>query len=60
VEHRLARRFDLSTLAGADIYPASWDDAEEELEYIRPYYRELVDFFQRAAESDDALLLYIN
>jgi hypothetical protein len=53
-------QFDLSKLATADIYPASWEDAEEELEYIRPYYRDLVNFFQRAAEADDAILLYIN
>jgi hypothetical protein len=54
----LARRFDLETLQGLDIYPGIGSSTAEELDYILPYYSDLVDFFQQAAEAGDALLLF--
>jgi hypothetical protein len=56
----LARRFDLETLQGLDIYPGVGTSTAEELDCILPYYSDLVDFFQQAAEAGDAVLLFQN
>ena len=54
----LARQFDLEMLQGLDIYPGVGRSTAEELDYILPYYSDLVDFFQEAAEARDAILLF--
>lgn len=58
----LQERFDLDQLAAESIYPSIWDtaDRDEELQYLKPNYEALVQFFVQAAQSGDAILLYIN
>lgn len=56
-----AARCDFAAMNDADIYPSIWDDSPDELiEYITSYYSELVDFFNKAARENDAMVLYIN
>ena len=58
----LQQRFDLNRLAAADIYPSIWEDTDrdDELLYLQPYYQALVQFFEQAAQNNDAILLFIN
>jgi hypothetical protein len=54
-----ASRFDIGALSDANIYPDVWEDADDELAYILPFYEELRTFFQQAAQAEDAMLLYL-
>jgi len=59
-QDELISRFDLNRFRESEIYPDGWVNSNEERDYITEYYLKLVSFFQDAARSGDALLLYIN
>ena len=56
----LISRFDLNKFRKNGIYPDGWVGSDEEKNYITGYYHKLVSFFQEAAKSGNAMLLYIN
>lgn len=56
----LLAKFDAKELNDNSIYPQDWTDEEIDLQYVRNNFLRLVEFFRSAAESDNALLLYIN
>lgn len=53
-------RFDAGAAAAAEIYPQPWTGEDPEREYITRNYEELRRFYSDAAESGDAMLLYIS
>jgi hypothetical protein len=56
----LLERFDAEAMNDAEIYPQGWSDYDEDREYIKSHYLLLVEFFRRAAEEGDGLVLYLN
>jgi hypothetical protein len=56
----LAQRLDLETLQELNIYPGVGTSTADELDYILPYYSDLIDFFQEAGEVGDAIMLFQN
>jgi len=56
----LVARYDARALISAEIYPQVWEEEELDRAYILYYYRQLVDFFLKAAEAGDAMLVYLN
>jgi hypothetical protein len=53
----LLERFDAEAFNKADIYPQG---IQEDQDYIVENYKALVRFFNQAAESDDAMIIYIS
>ncbi|GAA5071614.1 YfbM family protein [Streptomyces similanensis] len=45
-------------LTGAEVYPLGWDEPGS-LEWGRPWYDGLVQFFEAAASGDDAMLVWL-
>lgn len=41
------------------IYPGIWDEGEEALNYILSFFPDIVDFFQSAAQNDQAIIFAI-
>jgi hypothetical protein len=56
----LIERFDAGSLNDAEIYPHPWSDGPDDREYISSRYLELTEFFRKAADAGDAMLLYLN
>jgi hypothetical protein len=56
----LLEKFDAQELNDNNIYPGYWTGKEIDHQYVRENFVRLVEFFRSAAQSDDALLLYIN
>lgn len=59
-KEELCSRFDVNKFRAAEIYPDGWTGSGEEMGYTLSYFEKLVSFFQDAAKSNDAMLLYIN
>jgi hypothetical protein len=57
---QLLESFDAEAMNDQGIYPQGWRDNEEDREFISGYYVQVVDFFRRAAEANDGILLYLN
>jgi len=53
-------RCDFVAMNKARIYPSNWVGSPEDLKYITSYYSGVVDFFNKAARENNAMLLYIN
>jgi hypothetical protein len=51
----LARHFDVEQMNRAGLYPATW--GADDLDYLREHYDRLVQFFDRAATANAAVLL---
>ena len=56
----LRARFDAAALAKHDIYPTIWDEGDEACDYLVEYFEQLKTFVRDAAETRDALIVYIN
>lgn len=56
----LMEKFDAHELNDNDIYPQHWTGHEVDVRYVTDNFARLVRFFQLAANSGDAMLLYIN
>lgn len=52
----LRRRFDPMELTEAGVYPNVWDESDFD-HYVGPNYASLRDFYRRAAENDQAVVL---
>lgn len=52
----LAPHFDSEEMNRAEVYPTPWG-AEDDLDYLREHYNSLVQFFDRAATANVAVLL---
>ncbi|WP_431263517.1 YfbM family protein [Roseateles chitinivorans] len=61
-EEQLSAVFDPARMTAEGIYPESiWaDEGQEALDYLLGYYPEMVDFYRRAAERGDGVLLGIS
>lgn len=55
----LLDRFDAQALNDAEVYPHGWSGSAEERNWIERSYLELTQFFRRAAEAGDAMVLYL-
>lgn len=53
-------KFDMAALNAADVYPQIWNEGQEALEYLATYFRELRDFYMKAAENGNAVITFIN
>ncbi|MFE5032861.1 YfbM family protein [Streptomyces sp. NPDC056683] len=56
---QLIKGVDPGELTSAGVYPLGWSDPGE-LEWGRHWYDGLTQFFQAAAESDDAMLVWLD
>jgi hypothetical protein len=59
-EEEFRSRFDAEKLRSAGIYPCSWDNGEDDIDYLADYYTQLVDFFRQVAEAGDAMLMWVD
>ncbi len=58
---RLAARYDPVAMQKAEIYPGIWvRDDKQALEYLLEYYRQLVDFYAKAAKHNQAIIFVID
>jgi len=55
---QLWSRFDQRTFASAEIYPEGW--SSDGKDYVLGYYEALRKFFEDAARSQDAMIVYLN
>jgi hypothetical protein len=53
-------KFDIAALGAADIYPQIWNEGQEALEYLVANFRELRDFYMKAAGNGNAVITFIN
>ena len=54
-------RFEPTAMDAAEIYPQTWTrDGKDGWEYVRHYYEQLREFYLKASERGDAVLLYVN
>ena len=60
-EEELTRRYDPVTMTALKIYPAIWEDEGSGalVDYLLPYFRQLVRFYADAAQRGDAVLQWI-
>ncbi|MFG2887756.1 YfbM family protein [Streptomyces sp. NPDC048297] len=56
---QLVSGVDLAELTSAEVYPLGWSDADS-LEWGRPWYDGLTQFFEAAARADDAMLVWLD
>jgi hypothetical protein len=56
---KLKKKYNPKKLIKKHIYPDVWDE-EEDLEYLIEYYVLLVNFYNKAAENHEAVLLYLS
>lgn len=56
----LWRRFDVTKVRAAEIYPSGWEGIDEERSYILENFEALKAFFNEAAQENEAMLLYLN
>ncbi len=57
---RLAAHYDAARMRDEEIYPSAiWDDDQGTLDYLQDNYEALVEFFDAAAESGDAIILWL-
>jgi hypothetical protein len=54
----LLEKYDAEDMNDADIYPQAWDD--DGREYIAEHFRIMKDFYQQAAENNEAVITYIS
>jgi uncharacterized protein DUF1877 len=54
----LRMRFDAKKMEAAKVYPFGWN--AEAAEWVEHAYSELRDFYRRAAEKNDAVLIWVN
>lgn len=55
---KLAAHYDPAAMMAESVYPKMWDhDPDGELEGLRWYYEEMVEFFDAVAASGDAVLM---
>ncbi len=58
---RLAGHYDAARMKAEDVYPAAiWDDDAGTVAYLKEYYEVLVEFFETAASSGEAVLLWLD
>jgi hypothetical protein len=58
---QLATHYDAARMRDEKIYPtAIWDENEDTLKYLRIHYEGLVEFFEAAATSGDAMILWLD
>jgi hypothetical protein len=50
---------DPAELTSAEVYPLGWSEANS-LEWGRPWYDGLTQFFDAAARADDAMLVWLD
>jgi len=55
----LAREYDAEAFTDAEIYPQIWDE-EDALEYLRPWYTDLVTYVGAAADEGHALVVWLS
>lgn len=56
---RLAAHYDAARMRDEGIYPSGiWDDDQGTLDYLQDHYEALVEFFDAAASSGDAVILW--
>jgi type I restriction-modification system DNA methylase subunit len=55
----LANRFDLEAINDQDIYPMSGEWEMEDKDYLLEYYEGLLNYFNKAANEQEAMLLLI-
>lgn len=58
-EATLAERFDPESLRSNNIYPGVWMDGQDDLAYLLHGYQAIRDYYQAAATSADAMLLFL-
>jgi hypothetical protein len=59
-EH-LAAHYDATRMREQEVYPhAIWDDDRDTLDYLKDHYEILVEFFDAAAESGDAMIIWLD
>lgn len=56
----LIKKFDLSAINKAEIYPTHWTGDSEEFEYITENYQALRDFYKLAASRKMHVVQYLN
>ncbi len=57
-EEEMIKRFQPKKMESLDIYPSVWE-GKEDLDYLLGNYREMVKYYQEAAEKGNAMLLYL-
>ncbi len=58
---KLAARYDPVAMQKAEIYPGIWvRDDKEALEYLIEYYKQLVEFYAKAAKRNQAIIFVID
>lgn len=59
-ESKFVSNFNSDKLTSNDIYPSIWDDSPETLEYVKDYYKVVCDTYVKSANSEQAMLLFLN
>lgn len=53
------KRFDGNKMSDLDIYPNIWAEGDEALEYLKTYFYKLRSFYQKAAEMEQSVIVFI-
>jgi hypothetical protein len=60
-KEELLKNYDPEKIVEADIYPTNaWTLGQENLDYISTYYEELVKFFKKASEENEAVIMWVS
>lgn len=56
----LSANFDPSRMAEEGIYPDIWEDDENALEYLLDYFDDLKNFYKKAVENGEAVVMFLS
>jgi hypothetical protein len=56
----MIERYDSTKANKSKIYTGNWSDSDEDREYISSNYKEIVNFFQKASDQKQAVLLWLS
>lgn len=53
------KRFDGNKMSELDIYPDIWAEGAEALDYLKVYFKNLKSFYQKTAEKEQAMIIFL-
>lgn len=59
-KYELSANYDPNRMTEDSVYPVIWKDDENALEYILDYFNDLKNFYKKAAENGEAVVMFLS
>lgn len=58
-KEKLSAKYDPNRMAEEGVYPDIWQDDENALEYLLDYFDELKNFYKKAVQQEEAVVMFL-